>query len=67
MYKLFCAVSLSSLGILNETLLLQVRLLGYCVEDSLFLVYEFIDNGNLSQHLRSSGTFIFAQAVLFVV
>uniref|UniRef100_A0A7C9AFJ1 Protein kinase domain-containing protein n=1 Tax=Opuntia streptacantha TaxID=393608 RepID=A0A7C9AFJ1_OPUST len=31
-----------------------VRLLGYCVEDSLFLVYEFIDNGNLSQHLRSS-------------
>lgn len=31
-----------------------VRLLGYCVEDSLFVVYEFIDNGNLSQHLRSS-------------
>ncbi|XAR53808.1 Non-specific serine/threonine protein kinase [Bertholletia excelsa] len=29
-----------------------VRLIGYCVEGSLFLVYEFIDNGNLSQHLR---------------
>ncbi|OAY76330.1 Chitin elicitor receptor kinase 1 [Ananas comosus] len=32
-----------------------VRLLGYCVKDSLFLVYEYIDNGNLSQHLRGSG------------
>lgn len=32
-----------------------VRLIGYCVEDSLFLVYEFIENGNLSQHLRGSG------------
>ncbi|XP_074311868.1 lysM domain receptor-like kinase 3 isoform X2 [Silene latifolia] len=32
-----------------------VRLLGYCVEDSLFLVYEYVENGNLSQHLRSSG------------
>uniref|UniRef100_A0A803L388 Protein kinase domain-containing protein n=1 Tax=Chenopodium quinoa TaxID=63459 RepID=A0A803L388_CHEQI len=31
-----------------------VRLLGYCVEGSLFLVYEFIDNGNLSQHLHGS-------------
>nr|XP_043611569.1 chitin elicitor receptor kinase 1-like [Erigeron canadensis] len=31
-----------------------VRLLGYCVEGSLFLVYEFIENGNLSQHLRDS-------------
>ncbi|KAI3839557.1 hypothetical protein MKW92_025260 [Papaver armeniacum] len=29
-----------------------VRLIGYCVEDSLFLVYEFIDSGNLSEHLR---------------
>ncbi|XP_039052562.1 lysM domain receptor-like kinase 3 [Hibiscus syriacus] len=29
-----------------------VRLIGYCVEGSLFLVYEFIENGNLSQHLR---------------
>jgi chitin elicitor receptor kinase 1 len=33
---------------------MQVRLIGYCVEGSLFLVYEFIENGNLSQHLRSS-------------
>ncbi|XP_040383385.1 lysM domain receptor-like kinase 10 isoform X2 [Oryza brachyantha] len=32
-----------------------VRLIGYCVESCLFLVYEFIDNGNLSQHLRGTG------------
>ncbi|KAL2475688.1 Chitin elicitor receptor kinase 1 [Abeliophyllum distichum] len=32
-----------------------VRLIGYCVEGSLFLVYEYIDNGNLSQHLRGQG------------
>ncbi|MED6169585.1 Chitin elicitor receptor kinase 1 [Stylosanthes scabra] len=31
-----------------------VRLIGYCVKDSLFLVYEYIDNGNLSQHLQDS-------------
>ncbi|KAK9267545.1 hypothetical protein L1049_009973 [Liquidambar formosana] len=31
-----------------------VRLIGYCVEGSLFLVYEFIENGNLNQHLRPS-------------
>nr|GEW94814.1 LysM domain receptor-like kinase 3 [Tanacetum cinerariifolium] len=31
-----------------------VRLIGYCVEGSLCLVYEFIENGNLSQHLRGS-------------
>ncbi|XP_039168881.1 chitin elicitor receptor kinase 1 isoform X1 [Eucalyptus grandis] len=31
-----------------------VRLIGYCVEGSLFLVYEYIENGNLSQHLRRS-------------
>ncbi|XP_045829881.1 lysM domain receptor-like kinase 3 isoform X2 [Trifolium pratense] len=29
-----------------------VRLIGYCVEGFLFLVYEYIDNGNLSQNLR---------------
>ncbi|KAH0784531.1 hypothetical protein KY290_004129 [Solanum tuberosum] len=29
-----------------------VSLIGFCVERSLFLVYEFIENGNLSQHLR---------------
>ena len=34
---------------------MQVRLIGYYVEGSLFLVYEYIDNGNLSQHLRGSG------------
>ncbi|EXB77037.1 Proline-rich receptor-like protein kinase PERK8 [Morus notabilis] len=32
-----------------------VRLIGYCVEGSLFLVYEYIENGNLGQHLRGSG------------
>ncbi|ESR63029.1 hypothetical protein CICLE_v10017678mg, partial [Citrus x clementina] len=32
-----------------------VRLIGYCVEGSLFLVYEYIENGNLNQHLRGSG------------
>ncbi|XP_004502029.1 lysM domain receptor-like kinase 3 isoform X2 [Cicer arietinum] len=32
-----------------------VRLIGYSIEGSLFLVYEFIENGNLSQHLRGSG------------
>ncbi|KAI4295954.1 hypothetical protein L6164_035947 [Bauhinia variegata] len=31
-----------------------VRLIGYCVESSLFLVYEYIENGNLGQHLRAS-------------
>ncbi|KAG7983384.1 hypothetical protein I3843_04G103600 [Carya illinoinensis] len=31
-----------------------VQLIGYCVEGSLFLVYEYIENGNLSQHLRGS-------------
>ena len=33
---------------------MQVRLIGYCVEGSLFVVYEYIENGNLSQHLRGS-------------
>ncbi|PWZ55282.1 LysM domain receptor-like kinase 3 [Zea mays] len=32
-----------------------VRLIGFCTESSLFLVYEFIENGNLSQHLRGTG------------
>nr|BAF98605.1 CM0545.460.nc [Lotus japonicus] len=32
-----------------------VRLIGYCVEGSLFLVYEHIDNGNLGQYLHGSG------------
>ncbi|MED6112063.1 LysM domain receptor-like kinase 3 [Stylosanthes scabra] len=31
-----------------------VRLIGYSIEGSLFLVYEYIENGNLSQHLRGS-------------
>ncbi|ESW18020.1 hypothetical protein PHAVU_006G006700 [Phaseolus vulgaris] len=33
-----------------------VRLIGYSMEGSLFLVYEYIENGNLSQHLRGSGS-----------
>ncbi|XP_021310111.1 chitin elicitor receptor kinase 1 isoform X2 [Sorghum bicolor] len=32
-----------------------VHLIGYCVESCLFLVYEFIENGNLSQHLHGTG------------
>jgi chitin elicitor receptor kinase 1 len=32
-----------------------VRLIGYCIGNSLSLVYEFVDNGNLSQHLRGTG------------
>ncbi|XP_023641807.1 chitin elicitor receptor kinase 1 isoform X2 [Capsella rubella] len=32
-----------------------VRLIGYCVEGSLFLVYEYVENGNLGQHLHGSG------------
>ncbi|KAE9614928.1 hypothetical protein Lal_00036036 [Lupinus albus] len=32
-----------------------VRLIGYCVEGSLFLVYEHIDNGNLGQYLHGKG------------
>nr|XP_015881155.2 lysM domain receptor-like kinase 3 isoform X1 [Ziziphus jujuba var. spinosa] len=32
-----------------------VHLIGFCVEGSLFLVYEYIENGNLSEHLRGSG------------
>nr|CAJ14969.2 LysM receptor-like kinase [Hordeum vulgare subsp. vulgare] len=32
-----------------------VRLIGYCTESSLFLVYEFVENGNLSQHLHGTG------------
>ncbi|PHT43084.1 Chitin elicitor receptor kinase 1 [Capsicum baccatum] len=29
-----------------------VRLIGYCVEGSLFLVYEYVENGHIGQHLR---------------
>ncbi|KAJ4982110.1 hypothetical protein NE237_032947 [Protea cynaroides] len=32
-----------------------VRLIGYCADRFFFIVYEFIENGNLSQHLRGSG------------
>ncbi|KAI9095330.1 hypothetical protein K1719_026364 [Acacia pycnantha] len=33
-----------------------VRLIGYCVKKHfLFLVYEYIDNGNLNEHLRDPG------------
>ncbi|KAF9669546.1 hypothetical protein SADUNF_Sadunf14G0118700 [Salix dunnii] len=39
----------------STPLLTLVRLIGYCVEGFLFLVYEYIENGNLSQHLRGSG------------
>ncbi|KAK2397629.1 lysM domain receptor kinase [Trifolium repens] len=32
-----------------------VRLIGYCVEGSLFIVYEHIGNGNLGQYLHGIG------------
>ncbi|KAL9242553.1 hypothetical protein vseg_016542 [Gypsophila vaccaria] len=32
-----------------------VCLIGYCVKDCYFLVYEYIENGNLSEHLHDSG------------
>nr|WIL59890.1 nodulation protein [Melilotus officinalis] len=31
-----------------------VHLIGYCVQGFLFLVYEYMENGNLSQHLHNS-------------
>lgn len=31
-----------------------VRLVGYCTVESLFLVYEYVENGTLSQHLKMS-------------
>jgi hypothetical protein len=40
-------------------LCLQVRLIGYCAESFFFLVYEFIENGNLSQHLHGAGIIFF--------
>ncbi|PIM98169.1 Serine/threonine protein kinase [Handroanthus impetiginosus] len=33
-----------------------VRLRGYCIKDFLFLVYEYIDNGNLRHHLHGRVT-----------
>lgn len=30
----------------------QVQLIGYCTTNSLFLVYEYIENGTLDHHLR---------------
>ncbi|KAL6661892.1 hypothetical protein ACP70R_001276 [Stipagrostis hirtigluma subsp. patula] len=40
---------------LSSRMMRDVRLIGYCIESSLFLVYEFIENGNFSQHLRGTG------------
>lgn len=31
-----------------------VRLVGFCTHESLFLVYEYVENGTLSQHLKGS-------------
>ncbi|GMP32561.1 hypothetical protein CsSME_00006261 [Camellia sinensis var. sinensis] len=42
----------------------EVRLIGYCVEGSLFLVYEFIENGNLSEHLH--GVYLSKKKIMFV-
>ncbi|KAJ7557203.1 hypothetical protein O6H91_05G116500 [Diphasiastrum complanatum] len=32
-----------------------VQLIGYCTVESLFLIYEFVENGTLAQHLHGSG------------
>ncbi|XP_057822227.1 chitin elicitor receptor kinase 1 isoform X2 [Cryptomeria japonica] len=32
-----------------------VQLIGFCTRDSLFLIYEFVERGTLSQHLHGSG------------
>ena len=34
--------------------LFQVQLIGYCTKDFLFLVYEYVENGTLDQHLHSA-------------
>ncbi|AES99908.1 LysM receptor kinase K1B [Medicago truncatula] len=49
--KEFCA-ELKVLTLVHHLNL--VGLIGYCVEGFLFLVYEYIDNGNLSQNLHDS-------------
>jgi chitin elicitor receptor kinase 1 len=33
-----------------------VQLIGYCTDQHLFLVYEYIENGTLDQHLHGKGT-----------
>ncbi|KAK6142427.1 hypothetical protein DH2020_022775 [Rehmannia glutinosa] len=43
-----------NISLIQDKVVLLVRLIGYCVEGSLFLVYEYIENGNLSEHLRGS-------------
>ncbi|AES99915.2 LysM receptor kinase K1B [Medicago truncatula] len=46
---------LSELKVLTSVRHLNlVHLIGYCVEGFLFLVYEYMENGNLSQHLHNS-------------
>lgn len=47
---------ISFFQVTNYFFFLQVRLIGYCVEGSLFLIYEYVENGNLGQHLHGSGT-----------
>lgn len=34
---------------------LQVQLIGYCTVNGLFLIYEYIENGTLEQHLHGVG------------
>ncbi|XP_075084394.1 chitin elicitor receptor kinase 1 [Nicotiana tabacum] len=47
----------SQIVVLSLTLItaVLVRLIGYCVEGSLFLVYEYLENGHIGQHLRGTG------------
>ncbi|XP_039817544.1 chitin elicitor receptor kinase 1-like isoform X2 [Panicum virgatum] len=47
---------LAELNVLTHVYHLNlVRLIGYCVERYLFIVYEYIENGNLRQHLCGTG------------
>ncbi|XP_058210627.1 lysM domain receptor-like kinase 3 [Rhododendron vialii] len=56
MYMMATREFLAELKVLTHVHHLNlVRLIGYCVEGSLFLVYEYLKNGNLSQHLHGTG------------
>jgi hypothetical protein len=40
-----------------------VHLIGYCVESCLFFDCEFIENGNLSQHLHETGKLLLFECI----
>ena len=52
-YFLFSHGEMFDVGQLGGTLIfMQVQLIGFCTTNSLFLVYEYIENGNLDHHLH---------------